>query len=88
MRKARNCKLVEKCTCDRDVSFSDKMVKLVILSGISDEEIKKEVLGTENLDEKTLNETVALIETKEIAARSLLTSLYIGVLVNTPLHSL
>ena len=45
------------------------MVKLVILTGMSDEDIKKDVMGIDGLDGKTLNQTIAIIETKEMATR-------------------
>ena len=72
--KARNCRLTETCTrtgCGTVINFSHKMVKLVVLTGMSDDDIKKDVLGTDDLDGKTLNETIAIIETKEMAARSI-----------------
>ena len=51
------------------MSYNAEMVKLVVLHGIADTEIKKEVLGVSGVNEKTLAKLVALIEDKEPAAR-------------------
>ena len=71
--KARSCALAKKCDCGCNsmVDYSDHIVKIVLINGIADEEIKREVLGVDKLDDLSLNETVGLIETKECAARSL-----------------
>ena len=52
------------------MSYADKVAKQVILVGLADAEIKKEVLGTSGINDKTLAETLGLIEDKEAAARS------------------
>ena len=36
-----------------------------------DEDIKRKVLSTSNIDDKILNETIAIIEMEEMAARSM-----------------
>ena len=64
MLSTKNCN-----QCNQPVDYTDEMVKYVILSGISDEDIKKEVLGIPDLDEKTLKDTVTTIEKKEMASR-------------------
>ena len=73
--KAQTCAFKKDCNnCEHSVDYTDEMVKYVVISGIADEEIKKEVLGIPDLDEKSLNDTVATIESKEIAARAVATS--------------
>ena len=47
------------------------MTKHVLINGIHDVEIRKEVLGTADLDEKSLMETVGIVENKETALRSM-----------------
>ena len=42
--------------------------KHIILAGIHDEEIKRKVLSADSIDDKTLNETIALIEMEEMAS--------------------
>ena len=73
---ARNCGLEIKCThaCCADkakVQFADIVVKHVMVNGLHDEDTRKEVLGTASLDEKTLADTVTIIEAKETALRSM-----------------
>ena len=69
--KARNCKLTVKCPHDASVDYSEEMVKHVVLAGMYDDEIKRKVLSTANIDSKTLNETITIIETEEMALRSI-----------------
>ena len=75
--KAQVCILSKQCPnaqCNRLVDYSEDIVKYVLISGICDEEIKKDVLGHENLDTKSLNETIAIIENKEMACRAMASS--------------
>ena len=68
---ARNCQFKQKCTCGSEIEFSDTVVKMVVINGIADLDIKREVLSTEGLDMKTLTETLKVIEGKERASRSM-----------------
>ena len=72
--KARSCILRKTCDCgcNKEVDYSDHLIKMVVLNGIYDEDIRKEVLGMTTLDDLNLNDTVGLIETKECASRSVL----------------
>ena len=69
--KARNCKLTVHCSHNTDVDYSEEMVKQVVLAGMSDDEIKRKVLSTAGIDDKSLNDTIAIIETEEMASRSM-----------------
>ena len=69
--KARNCKLTVRCPHNSDVDYSEEMVKQVVLAGMYDDEIKCKVLSTAGIDEKSLNDTIAIIETEEMASRSM-----------------
>ena len=51
--------------------FTDVIVKDVLVAGLVDEDIKKDVLGWCELDTKDVNETVAFIESKEMARDAL-----------------
>ena len=53
------------------MDYSEEMVKLVVLAGMYDDEIRRKVLGTADIDNKSLNETIAIIETEEMASRSM-----------------
>lgn len=65
---SKNCPAVD---CAQNVDYTNDIVKYVIVNGISDEEIKKDILGYSDLDELTLNDTISLIEGKEMAARAM-----------------
>ena len=71
--KAQTCAFHKDCSnCFQPVDYTDEMVKYVVISGIVDEDIKKEVLGIPDLDTKSLNDTVTTIENKEMATRAIL----------------
>ena len=72
--KAHTCAFSKKCgtpTCTQNVDYTDDIVKHVLLAGIVDEDIKREVLDLQDLDSKSLNDTISLIESKEMAARAM-----------------
>ena len=54
-----------------DADYSEDMVKQLILAGMYDDETKRKVLSTSDLDTKSLNETITIIETEEKALRSM-----------------
>ena len=49
------------------VEFTDVISKDVLVAGLSDHEVKREVLGWHDLETKSIEETVAYIEAKEMA---------------------
>ena len=53
------------------------MVKDVLITGLADDDIRKEILGWAELDQKNVQETVNFIEAKEMA-RDVLTKQSIG----------
>ena len=72
--KAATCSYSITCSgegCTQVNDFTDVMVKDVVISGLVDEDVKKEVLGWSDLDNKTLDQTVAFIEAKEMARDAL-----------------
>ena len=73
--KAATCTYSMVCPkdgCDQLIDFTDVIVKDVLVAGLCDEEIRKEVLGWSELDHKTVNETISFIEAKEMARDALL----------------
>ena len=50
-------------------------MKYVVISGILYEDIKKDVLGHADLDTRSFNDTISLIENKEIAVRAMTTGI-------------
>lgn len=68
--KADTCAYSLECTsptCTQVVDFTDIITKDVLVSGLSDDEVKREVLGWHDLDTKTVEETATYIEAKEMA---------------------
>ena len=64
--KASTCKC-PKDGCNQTIDFTDIVLKDVMVTGFADEDIRKEVLRWESLDEKEVNQTIGFIESKEIA---------------------
>ena len=71
--KAATCEFKTKCEeqcCKangKTVDFTTMIVKYVLVNGLADAEIRREVLGWKLLDESSLADTVAFIEQKEMA---------------------
>ena len=59
----------EACTVANSagVDYSTAVVKDVLLNGIADADIKREILGVEALALKTVQEVVTIVEAKEAA---------------------
>nr|XP_053655345.1 uncharacterized protein LOC128704271 [Cherax quadricarinatus] len=70
--KTGTCR-VATCSGTIATDYTKDIVKLVLLTGLADDDIKKEVLGMTDIDTRTLNETVSLVDTKETAARAMAT---------------
>ena len=49
--------------CNTDLSYSDSVIRFKLIAGLSDEEIKEEILSSQ--EDKNLEETVKEIEAKE-----------------------
>lgn len=76
--KAQVCDFTKDCTrqgCNQVVNYTEDIVKYVVISGLAEEDIKKDVLGSQDLDDKSLNKTISVIENKEMAVRALSNSL-------------
>ena len=71
--KAASCNFLTKCTancCEASppsVDFSSVIIKYVLVNCLADAEIRREALGWKNLDTSTLADTIAFIESKEVA---------------------
>ena len=72
--KAATCAYNIQCTshtCTQTVNFTDVIVKDMMISGIADNEVKKEVLGWHELDDRATEETVTFFESTEMARNAL-----------------
>ncbi len=73
--KAATCAYTINCsegTCARLIDFTNVIVKDVLINGLADEEIKKDVLGWIELDTKGVEDVVSFVESKEMARDALL----------------
>ena len=69
--KAETCAFVTRCSCGLDVNYTDNSIRDTLLNGINDQDIRREVLGTRNILDMTVNNVIALVENKEIARNAL-----------------
>ena len=72
--KAATCAYVKDCpgaACTQKVDFTDVLVKDVLVTGLVDEDIRRDVFGWTELDAKDVQETVGFIEGKEMAREAL-----------------
>ena len=72
--KAATCSYSIVCcsdNCTQNTDFTPIIVKDVLITGLVNDEIKREVLGWTELDIKRVDETVSFIEGKEMARDAL-----------------
>ena len=71
--RASTCSNEVPCKCDPStkVDCTQLIVKGVLLNGLVDEDIKKEILGMDDLDDLDVEEMISRIESKETAHNAL-----------------
>ncbi|XP_068700869.1 uncharacterized protein [Montipora foliosa] len=69
--KAETCAFSTTCECGKNVDCTDHVIRDVLLNGISDADIRREVLGTKNVLQTPVNDVIALVENKEMARNAL-----------------
>ena len=69
--KANTCAYMTTCTCLRKVDFIDSIIRDVLIAGIADLDIRREVLGTSVILERAVNGVIALVESKDMARNAL-----------------
>ena len=69
--EAETCGYSTTCTCARIVDFTDTIARDVLLSGIADTDIRREMLGLPGILDKPVNEMISLVESKEMARNAL-----------------
>ena len=57
------------CTCGQSnaVDYTDNILRDVLVAGIYDTEIRREILGIEGITERSVNEVISLVEKREMA---------------------
>ena len=69
--RAETCSYSTARTCGRSVYYTDHVIRDVILNGLYDTDIRREVLGIAEILEKPIKEVIALVETKAMARNAL-----------------
>jgi len=69
--KAETCDYKTKCQCSNDVDFTDSIIRDVLIAGIEDTDIRREVLGMKDILNTPVNAIVAMVEWKEMARNAL-----------------
>ena len=71
--RAVTCAYSVKCSCTTpsDVDYTEWVIKDVLLNGLADGDIKRDILGLNELDTLTVEDLVARIESKETARNAL-----------------
>lgn len=74
--KAATCNYSIKCHCNppSTVDFTDIIIRDVVVAGLADVDIRKEVLGWTELDNAPITDAIAFIESKEMARNALVGS--------------
>lgn len=67
--QAATCQLTEACQCGREVSFSDRMQRHVIIRGVADRQIRRVMMGGVDPD-KSLKRLISAVESKEAGNRA------------------
>ena len=61
----RTCQAATGCT---SVDYTAEVVKDILLSGIHDPDMRREVLGTSGIEEKSVHDIVCIVEAKDAAS--------------------
>ena len=73
--KAETCDFftLSKCVCDvvTKASYTEEAIKDVMLAGISDNDIRRETLSTENILSRSVNQIITFVESKEMGRNAI-----------------
>ena len=69
--KAETCAFAAECECGKHVDYTDHVIRDVLLNGISDTDIRREILGYPDILKMPVNDVIALVENKEMARNAL-----------------
>ena len=65
--KAETCSYTTKCTCELTINFTDIIVRDVLIAGIADLDIRREILGIDSVLDKSLTDVITLVESRDMA---------------------
>ena len=67
---AETCNFWAKSTCGQSVDYTDHITRDVIINGLYDTDMRREVLGVTDILEKPVNNVIALVPTSSLSAMS------------------
>ena len=70
--KAKTSSYSATCKCSQTLDYTDHIIREVLLNGIYDPDIRREILGTTNILDKSVDDVIALVEQKEMVRNALL----------------
>ena len=69
--KADTCAFSADCSCGLKVNYTDHMIRDTLFNGISDFDIRREILVTTDILATAVNDVIALVESKEMARNAI-----------------
>ena len=69
--KAETCALNARCKCGKSVDYTDHMIQDVLINGLSDHDIREDILGMKDILTKAISDIITFVETKEMARNDL-----------------
>ena len=69
--KADKCAFSADCSCGLKVNYTDHMIRDTLLNGISDFDIRREILRTTDILTAAVNDVIALVENKKMARNAI-----------------
>ena len=68
--KPDTCAFTVDCTCGLKVNYADHMIRDLLLNGIADNEIRREILRSADVLTRVVNKIVTLVESKEMTGNA------------------
>ena len=69
--KAETCAFTASCPCGQSVDYTDNIIRDVLLNGLYDDDIRREILGVTDILTTPVNMVIGAIESKEMARNAL-----------------
>ena len=69
--KAETCNYKTRCSCNNIIDFTDSIIRDILIAGIEDSDIRREVLGVKDILDTPINDIISLVESKEMARDAL-----------------
>ena len=71
VERQKRVPLQQLAVAENDVNYTDHVIRDVLVNGMYDPDIRREILSQENLPKTSINDVIALVETREMARNAL-----------------